>query len=274
MIRIRQFDTGTESTRQSFDLTDRGLLLGDGVFDTSMVRNGQIILMEDHLSRLAGDCDALGIQIEVQELRAFAMEAVPTGGNGALRLTVTRGPGPRGLSPGAFGPATLISKFDAGNPAFPAVPARIMTSDIHRNPSAPSSRHKTLAYTDTVIGMERAKSAGYDDALYLAPDGHVTCSSIANIFARFGNELVTPPLEDGVLKGVMRGWLLAKAAEAGLQARVASLQSKDLRKADALYLTNSLQLVRAVSTLDDMRFDTEIPSRLHDMCASLAGLPA
>lgn len=267
-IRLRQF-AGGPSGHEPFDLTDRGLLLADGVFDTSRVTGGRIVLMQAHLDRLRSDGAALGIEIERETLKAFALEAVPDGGDGALRITLTRGPGPRGLAPDAPGEPTLISKFDPAPPAFPAPPVALVTSSIRRNPTAPSSRHKTLAYTDSIMGMRAAREAGFDDALYLTPDGKAACTSIANIFARFADRLVTPPLGDGVLNGVMRNWLMRTAAQAGFTVETASLMAADLMNADALYLTNSLQLVRPVSRLDGTAFDPGLPASLSSACRRL-----
>ena len=268
-IRLRQTSAGPAG-REPFDLTDRGLMLGDGVFDTSLVVAGKVLLMEAHLERLAKDAAALGIDVDPGTLRSFAADAIPDEAeDGALRLTVTRGPGPRGVAPRAVGEATLISKFDPGKPAFPAPPIRLACSDILRNPSAPSSRRKTLSYTDAVIGTQRAKAAGFDDALYFTPGGHAACTSIANIFARFEQTLVTPPLEDGVVDGIMRAWLLKTAPDAGFKVEVASLSAQALARADALYLTNSLQLIRAVEGLDDIRFDAALPVSLVELFTDL-----
>lgn len=260
-IRLRQASNGPAG-EVLFDLTDRGLMLGDGVFDTSLVLGGRMLFMQAHLERLVRDAAALGIETDLETLSRFAADAIPANADGALRLTVTRGPGPRGVAPPRLGEATLISKFDPGAPTFPAPPLRLTCSDILRNPTAPSSRCKTLSYTDAVIGTQRAKAAGFDDALYFTPDGHAACTSIANIFARFGRTLVTPPLEDGVLDGIMRAWLLKTAPDAGFDIEVASLSVEALEQADALYLTNSLQLIRTVGRLDEIGFDPRLPDAL------------
>ena len=268
MITIRQHAEGPAG-QKPFDLTDRGLLLGDGVFDTSRVVNGKILFMEEHLKRLLGDAAALGLSVDPAELRAFALDVIPDEADGALRLTITRGPGPRGLAPASLGKPTLIAKFDEGAPAFPMAPLRLMVSDIHRNPTAPSSLRKTLAYTDAISGLQRAKVAGFDEALYLTPSGNVACSSIANIVARFGDRLVTPPLKDGVVAGIMRAWLVRTAPGLGFEIDTASMKLAEVEAADALYLMNSLQLIRPVSALGSAMFDPNLPDALETACERL-----
>ncbi len=253
---------GSADASQLFNLTDRGLLLGDGVFDTSLVVKGEIILRDAHLSRLCRDAAALGIDVKQTNLEAIADEALVNGGNGSLRITVTRGPGQRGLSYDGAGEPTRLARFMPGKLVFPMPPLRLMLSDIRRNPTAPSSRHKTLAYTDSIVGHQRARTAGFDDALYRTPGGQLACTSMANIFARFGNELVTPPLGDGVLEGVMRGCLLERASEAGFSTLVASLSLQQIELADQVFVTNSLQLIRPVSAINDTRFGVDLPPPL------------
>ncbi|ABI75598.1 aminotransferase, class IV [Hyphomonas neptunium ATCC 15444] len=261
MIRFSQPGAAPENT-ELFDLTDRGLLLADGVFDTSRVVGGRIIQKRAHLMRLASDAAALGVGANLSELDALAQEAVPQNANGALRLTVTRGPGGRGLAGAATGAATLLARFSPMDVAFPMPPVRLRISNIRRNPTSPSARHKTLSYTDNIMALREAMAMGYDEALLLSPEGRVACASAANVFALFGNLLVTPPLSEGVLPGVVRGWLIGAAREAGLETAQESLTPERLSEADSIFLTNSLRIFQPVSEFAGQAFETELPAAL------------
>ena len=83
----------TDST-VPFDLRDRGLLLGDGVFDTSLVLNGVVVFADRHWDRLAASCAAFGIPFDRDAVVATLDMAAAEVGTGALRVTVTRGAGP------------------------------------------------------------------------------------------------------------------------------------------------------------------------------------
>src|SRR5690606_32454093 len=107
-------------------------------------------------------------------------------GTGALRLTVTRGAGARGLAGFTETRPTLLASFIPQPLSYPATPVRLGVSDIYRNPSSPSSRYTTLSYSDMVLGQRRALQSGYDDALYITPEGRISCSSVANLWALFG----------------------------------------------------------------------------------------
>ena len=261
MITLKQAGETSEN-KHLFDLTDRGLLLADGVFDTSRVVRGRIIQKRSHFARLLSDAAALGIAVRIEDVDALAEAAVPEGGDGALRLTVTRGPGGRGLSGETGGEPTIMARFSPMNPVFPMPPVSLWTSTIRRNPTSPSARHKTLSYTDNVMALREAVAMGHDEALMLSPEGRVACASAANVFALFGKQLVTPPLSEGVLPGVIRGWLLEVASEAGLSALEESLTPERLAQADRIFLTNSLRVFQPVRAYFGRELEADLPPAL------------
>ena len=264
-----------------FDASDRGLLLGDGVFDTSLVLGGRMVWRAAHLSRLTAHARALGfgrvaadetgvigrevlqprhalalrsellVENDSVELREAAVDgalARLTGAHGALRLTLTRGPGPRGLAPPAEPHPTILATL-APLPGTLFAPLALHPTSIRRNETSPLSRAKSLGYGDAVLAAAEARAAGRDDALFLNEAGRVACAGTANVFAVFGRELVTPPLADGVLDGITRAVLLAAAPSLGLAATERSLRPSDLDGADAILCTSSLRLVATVTAI-------------------------
>ena len=119
------------------------------------------------------------------------------------------------------------------------------------------------------MGQRQAQRNGYDDALFLTPGGHITCSSIANIWAWSGSTLVTPPRSDGVVVGVVRGWLLENAIRYGFEVSERSLRLDDIANADGVFLTNSLRLVVPVRAIDEMEFSPDLPSELESLISEL-----
>ena len=268
VIQLNQSVSSANSVR-AFDLTDRGLLLGDGVFDTSLVVDGHVVLRDRHIGRLLEACEIFGLDVSDASIEALMDSAVPAGEIGALRVTVTRGPGARGLAGTTATTPTVLTSFTPQALNYPPPPVRLGVSAIHRNPTAPSALYKTLSYGDTIMGHRRALEAGFDDALFVTPDGRVSCSSVANIWARFGSALVTPPRGDGVVAGVMRNWILEHTAQAGYQLSERSLRLEDLRDADGVFLTNSLRLLVPVRAIDDLDFAPELPAKLVGLVGDL-----
>lgn len=238
-----------------FDARDRGLLLGDGVFDTSLVLGGRMVWRAAHLRRLVAHARVLGFDIDMARVEAAVDGTLPmlAGGHGALRLTLTRGPGRRGLAPPDDPQPTLL----ATHAPLPAealfAPIALHPTSIRRNETSPLSRIKALGYADAVLAMAEARNAGCDDALFLNGAGKIACTGIGNLFAIVGRELVTPPPRDGALDGVTRAVLLAGAARLGLEPAERSLELSDLGDAGAIVCTNSLRLVSAVTSVGSLR---------------------
>jgi branched-chain amino acid aminotransferase len=250
-----------EKPLQPFDLTDRGLTLGDGLFDTSLARSGKVFLRDAHLARFAEGTAALGIPFKI-EAAAQALDTLAGSiGDGALRLTLTRGGGARGLripgdpKPVLFGAATP----GRGELIFSSL--ALATTSIRRNETSPSSRIKTLSYLDAILANKEAQAKGADEALFENTAGHVACAATGNLFAVFGSRLVTPPLSDGVLAGTVRTLVLMRAKAFGLEPTEMSLPLAEWQKADAIFVTNSLRLLAPCSALDGQALgSTEHPA--------------
>jgi branched-subunit amino acid aminotransferase/4-amino-4-deoxychorismate lyase len=231
-------------------LDDRGLTLGDGLFETLLAVDGDLIDLEPHLARMIAGCAALDLPPpDPAEAQALCRDALAgQAGRMAVRLTLTAGSGGRGLDRPAVPNPVL---FATAAPApLPAGPARLATVDIRRNPSSPAARFKTLAYLDNVLARRQAQAAGADEALMLNTDGEVACAAVANVFWFEGGQLRTPALGCGVLDGILRGRVLTRAAALGMDVAEGRWPRSALNGAQTIFLTNSLIGVRAVSVLD------------------------
>lgn len=254
-----------------FDLRDRGLLLADGVFDTSLVSQGKVVLREAHLDRLVEGATALGIVLQ-REAVVEAMDAAIDGVmSGALRITATRGAGARGLAGEAVAAPTLIANVSDYDASSPPSPVRAQESAILRNPTSITARHKTLSYTDNIAALRAARAAGFEEAFFFTTAGNVACASVANVFVQMGEVIFTPPVSDGALPGVMRNWLLERGQIAGLAVSERSISRDELRAADRVFLTNSLRLFQPVAAFGDKGFEACLPEGCAELRSQLIG---
>lgn len=246
--------------------SDRGFLLGDGVFETIRVMGGAPLHLGQHLARLRFGASVLGIPVgwdDAELAEAIAAVAQASGfGQAATRLTLTRGPAPRGVLPPSRPSPTLMISAGAMPPPAPPAQAIIATS-TRRNALSPLSRIKSLNYLDSIIARREAAERGADEAILLDTSGHLAEATAANLFLVMGNKVVTPPVADGALPGIVRARLL----EAGL-AEEERLMPQDLASASAAFLTNSLGL-RHLAKIEDRELKTEHPmleriKRWHD----------
>ncbi len=246
----------SQDGRLPFDLADRGLTLGDGVFDTALVLRGRMVWRQAHVARLAQACASFGFALDHAAVDAAIDALIPGVARGALRVTVTRGSGPRGLRPPQPASPRIFASV-APLRADPFTPLSLTVSTIRRNETSPTARSKTLGYLDAVVAGQVAAEAGFDDALFLNTRGHVACSTVGNIVALMGGSLVTPPLTDGVLAGMARAALLRLAPALGLQPEERSLTLADLARAEAVLVTNSLKLLAPVRAVGDRQHPPE-----------------
>ncbi|MBI1686014.1 aminotransferase class IV [Caulobacter hibisci] len=234
-------------------LTDRGLLLGDGLFETLLTVDGAVRHLEAHLDRMAAGCEALGLPPLDRDAARSLVEAAPaaaglTAGRAAVRLTLTAGSGGRGLDR----PEAPVLRLLAGcAPAPPAgAPAEAIIATVRRNEGSPASRLKTLAYLDNVLARSEARAAGADEALMLNNRGHLACASAGNLFWLDGEALATPAVSCGVLAGLARGRVIAAARAMGLAVTEVEVGPEAVAGAQAAFLTNSLTGVRPLLRLD------------------------
>lgn len=228
-------------------IADRGLLLGDGLFETMAVHNGRVFDLDAHLARLTSGLATLGFAqaVDLAKLTAAIGPylASERASNAILRLTATRGPGPRGLTPPEAPRPTILMTLAPMPPARAAPLSLHIATVTRRNEHSPLSRIKALPYLDNVLALTEARARGADDALLLNTRGTIACGTIANVFAIRDGRLETPPLTDGALPGTMRALVLALAQEASLVPVEAPLDPECLAGADHVFLTNSISRV-------------------------------
>ncbi|WP_298284075.1 aminotransferase class IV [Acidocella sp.] len=228
------------------DPADRGLLLGDGLFETMAAHAGAVPELARHYQRLCAGAALLRLAVPVgrDELARAARALLEANhlNSAALRLTLTRGPGPRGLLPPADGTPTLLLTAAPLPPN--SGPARLVTSTIRRDETSPLCRVKSLNYLPSVLARLEAVERGADDAVMLNLAGRVAETSAATLFVKLAGNWLTPPVADGALPGVCRAALL----EAG-RVREAALTPEALARAEAICLGNALSL-RGVAALD------------------------
>ncbi|MGP0008256.1 MAG: aminotransferase class IV [Methylocella sp.] len=255
-------------------IADRGLLLGDGVFETMAVCHGRVFDLEAHLARLATGLGILGFAqaVDSAKLRAGIAQylASEEASSAVLRLTVTRGAGPRGLAP-PESPHPMVFMTLAPMPPARETPVSLHIATVtRRNEHSPLSRIKALPYLDNVLALSEARAQGADDALMLNTRGTIACGTAANVFTIRDGRLETPPLRDGTLPGTMRALVLSLAAQAGLSPVEKSLDLSGLAEADHVFLTNSISRVIEARQCNDAPLQRRAGAALDRLRALIA----
>ncbi len=230
------------------DPRDRGLLLGDGVFETLLAENGEVRHVERHLARLNAAAKLLSIPVPYgdDEIKT-ALGCLVDKDRAALRITLTRGVAARGLAPPENSqPALMITAAQA---AAPLQQMRVVVATHIRNEKSLTSQIKSLNYLDNILARCEAVEAGADEAVMCNSTGRIACASAANIFIVRDQVVLTPALRDGALDGIMRGLVIEAAGALGIPLRQTHIERADLQAADEIFLTSSLIGICPVAAL-------------------------
>ncbi len=254
-------------------LSDRGLLLADGLFETVLIEAGRPRLLAEHLERWRRSAALLGMAPppgagQVQALLAEAIRRSGLTATAALRLNWSRGGSSRqrGLAlPGPDEPRLRPRFWLQLSPwALPTAPVTVIVSRLERrNAASVVSRCKTFAYGGSIAALQEARAAGAGDALLRDGAGDLSCGSSANLLVRRQGRWLTPPLTSGCLPGVMRG----RGLDLGL-VEEAPLRVADLRQSEGVLLINSLG-VRPIRRCDCT--DLPLPAGADDLWERLLG---
>ena len=222
-------------------ISDRGLLYGDGLFETLRVSNGRPLWWERHMERFKGGVNLLRLQLPwpVESLFGFAIKLIAQNGmpEAMLRITLTRGSGPRGYSMKNAACPTLAMTLHPVSVVPSSLRLRTASPRIPLND--PAANWKTANKLAQILARAEAEDQGLDDALLLNTDGNVCEGTSSNLFWLDGGAVCTPPLGDGPLAGVTRSVVLDLCRDRNIRTIERSVRREGLFEADGVFLTNS-----------------------------------
>lgn len=128
-------------------------------------------------------------------------------------------------------------------------PKRLFISSIKRHSKNPVIYHKTMNYLTNIIAKREALLNSFDDSIMLNEKDEITECSSSNIILLKKDGLLTPARECGVLSGTTLQVLFGKT-----QIKEEKLKIKDLYKAKAIFITNSLIGVLPVLQVMDKNY--------------------
>jgi branched-chain amino acid aminotransferase len=237
---------------------DHGLLYGDGVFEGLRAYGGNVFRLQQHLVRLYESAKAIWLQIpiDIDAMAAAVNETLKINGlvDAYIRLVVTRGAGSLGLDPNKTSDPQVIiiaDKISLYPPEFYEKGLSIITASTIRNhPAALSPRIKSLNYLNNILAKIEGLQAGCIEAMMLNSKGEVAECTGDNIFLVRRGQLLTPPIDAGILEGVTREAVMESAVAAGLEVREIALTKHDVYVADECFLSGTAAEVIPVVKVD------------------------
>ncbi len=272
-LRARRYDTGVGAVNSvvpapvrmlingqdcdTLSALDRGLLYGDGLFETLAVRNGAPLRWERHLQRLLLGCERLSIPCpDIAALTTEALALCKGQARAALKLIVTRGGGGRGYRAPAQAQGTRILGCYPW-PNYPpehareGVRVRLCDTRLARQPLLAGLKH--LNRLEQVLARAEWNDEDITEGLLFDREDHVIEATMSNLFLVHDGRLFTPELSDCGVAGIMRSMILEVAAILEIPCAIRPVARAELFAASELLLCNSLIGLWPVRQIDTLR---------------------
>lgn len=244
---------------------NRAFLYGDAVFETVKIVNNKIIFLEDHYFRLMASMRILRMEIPMyftmEYLEKQILSVVQKNGfstSARARITVYRNDG------GYYLPQTntvsfLIHSTSLENQFYSNNHQRYEV-DLYKDFYISKQLISSLKTTNKVIHVTAsiyAQENGLDNCILLNDCKNVVEVLQGNLFMLQGKTLLTPPIAEGCINGIMRKQVLAEAKKIEeLEVIEMAISPFDLQKADELFFTNIIKGIQSITQYRKKEFGT------------------
>lgn len=246
---------------------NRAFLYGDGVFETVKIINNKILFLEDHYFRLMASMRVVRMEIPMNFTMEYFEEQILNlvqqkniASSARARITVFRNDG------GLYLPKTnevsfLIHATPLDNTLYALNTAEYevdLFKDFYVTKQLLSSI-KTTNKMINVTGSIFAHENGLANCILLNDTKNVVEALQGNLFMVSGKKLITPPISEGCLNGIMRKQILALAKKVeGIEVVEEIISPFDLQKADELFLTNVITGIQPISKYRKKEFTSNL----------------
>ncbi len=250
------------------NVTDWGVTHSDIGYDVVPVWEGAFFRLPDYLARFTASIEALRMDtgLTTSEMENALHDMVAASGLTSAYVAMVSARG-RNPVPGSRDPRDCENHFyawcvpyvhivkpdvaDHGTSVWIAKSVRRIPQD------SVNPRVKNYHWGDFTSGLFEAKDNGFETTMLLDHDGNVTEGPGFNVFALFGDRLVTS--DHGVLHGITRQTVLDMAHESGLHIETRPLPLEEFWQADEVFLSSSGGGVIPVTKVDDRHFSNGAP---------------
>ncbi|WP_264553591.1 aminotransferase class IV [Flavobacterium sp. N2038] len=250
---------------------NRAFLYGDGVFETVKIINNKVLFLEDHYFRLMASMRVVRMEIPMNFTMEYFEEQILNlvqqkniASSARARITVFRKNG------GLYLPQTnevsfLIHATSLGNTSYVLNTAEYEV-DLYKDFYVTKQLLSSIKTTNKMInvtGSIFANENGLANCILLNDSKNVVEALQGNLFMVVGKKLVTPPISEGCLNGIMRKQILALAKKMETIEVVEEVISPfDLQKADELFLTNVIMGIQSITKYRKKEFTSNLAQLL------------
>jgi branched-chain amino acid aminotransferase len=252
-------------------VNNRAFIYGDGVFESMKMVDQKILFLEDHYFRLMASMRIVRMEIPMNFTMEFFEEQILTlakanncAESARIRITVYRNEGGNYL-PKQRSVSYLINCTLLENKLY-SIDSKSYEVDLYKDFYIAKQLLSTLKTTNKILNVTAsiyADENGLDNCLLLNDSKNVAEALQGNIFMVLDGKLITPPLSEGCLNGVMRKQILNLASKIeGLEVEEVEISPFDLQKADELFITNVIKGIQPISKYRKKEFGNPLATKL------------
>jgi branched-chain amino acid aminotransferase len=252
-------------------VSNRSFLYGDGVFETLKIVNNKILFFEDHYFRLMASMRIVRMEIpmiftmeylEEQILKLVEVLAIKDAAR--VRFTVFRNEGGFYL-PNDNSISFVIQASELENIRY-KIPKIQFEVDLYKDFIVPRQLLSTLKTANKITHITAsifAKENQLDSTLLINETKNVIEAASGNLFMLMGNKLITPPISEGCLNGIMRKQIITLAKQIdSVEVIEAAISPFDLQKADELFITNVVVGIQPITKYRKKDFEVRLANQL------------
>jgi branched-chain amino acid aminotransferase len=255
----------------NISVNNRSFRYGDGCFETMKWLHGRLLLPVLHFDRLFASLETLQFDCPrfftpeylLQQVQALVVKNQHQK-IARIRLTVFRGNG--GLyDPENMKPNWLIQSWPL-NPDSNTLNTNGLVVGIYHDGIKAADKFANIKSNNYLLYSQAAlyaKQQHWNDALILNNHGTIADATIANLFIISNNTIITPPLTDGPVSGVMRRHLLQQLPLHGYKVLEQSIEQKDMVEAGEAFLTNGIYGLKWIKSMGNKTFDLSQAATIH-----------
>lgn len=265
------FNGSLQSNETSLLSHNRAFLYGDAVFETVKIVNSKILFLEDHYFRLMSSMRIIRMQIPMNFTMEFFEEQIVSlaeakniSNAARARITMYRNDG--GYYLPSSNEVSYLINADALADQLYSINNNEYVVDLYTDFYISKQLLSSIKTTNKLINITASIYANENDlnnCLLLNENKNVVEAIQGNLFLLKGNKLITPPVIDGCLNGIMRKQIInmAKLIE-NIEVIEESISPFDLQKADELFITNTIIGIQSVTKYRKKEFTVEFGKKL------------
>lgn len=258
---------GNIAAEENILTQNRAFLYGDGVFETVKIINNKILFLEDHYFRLMASMRVVRMEIPMNFTMEYFEEQILNlvqekniTASARARITVFRNDG------GLYLPKTNEVSFLIHATPLDTTLYALNTAeyevDLYKDFYVTKQLLSSIKTTNKMInvtGSIFAHENGLANCLLVNDTKNVVEALQGNLFMVVGKKLITPPVSEGCLNGIMRKQILALAKKTeGVEVVEEIISPFDLQKADELFLTNVITGIQPITKYRKKEFTSNL----------------